>query len=117
MTIRFIYSTEPSRVISASIIDAKSTIPSLVGKNGVDTKAYIDTKLNLVQQESALVYKMETMDGNMIGVIALSVDNTSLIVTKILEVVRTNYTNMYSEISSSITNFITGGGWRPDFLT
>ncbi len=116
MIIRFIYSTEPSKIISAAIIDAKTSIPSLVGKNGVDTKAYIDTKLNLVQQSEALVYKMEAVDGNMVGVIALSVDNTTLIVTKILEVVRINFTNIYSEISNQITTFIIEGGWRPDFL-
>lgn len=116
MTIRFIYSTEPSKVIAAAVIDSKNSIPSLVGKNGVDTKAYIDLKLGMVQESSGLVYKMETIDGNMIGVIALSVDNSGLVVTKILEVVRINFRDMYSEISKQITTFINEGGWKPDFL-
>lgn len=116
MTIRFIYSTEPEKIIAASVIDAKTSIPSLVGKNGVDTKAYIDLKLDAVRDSRGLVYKMETIDGNMIGVLVLSVDNSGLVVTKILEVVRINFQNMYSEISKQITTFINEGGWKPDFL-
>lgn len=116
MIIRFIYSTEPSKVISAAVIDTRSQIPSLVGKNGVDTRAYIDTKLALVKQSEALVYKMETMDGNMVGVIAVAVDNTTLIPSKILEIVRINFQDIYSEISRQITIFINEGQWKPDFL-
>lgn len=116
MSYRILYTTEPERIIAAAIMEARNTIDAIKGKSGNDAKSYVDGQIDLVHQNSALVYKVCTFNENMVGYFALSVTNMGLNVTNISQVIRPNYQSLIVEVNQAITNFINTGGWKPDFL-
>jgi pantothenate kinase len=116
MNYRIIYTTEPERIIAATIMDARNTIAAIKGKSGQVAKDYVDSQINLVPKIGGLVYKVVTFNENMVGYLVLSVDNITGFVDKIQQVIRPNYQSLESEVNQVVTNFINTGGWKADFL-
>lgn len=116
MNYRILYTCEPERIIAATIMDARMTIPAIEGKSGAFAKAYVDSKINLVPKNGGLVYKVCTFNENMVGYFVLSVTNMGLNVEKIDQAIRPNYQLLEEDVNQAVTNFINTGGWKADFL-
>lgn len=115
MQYRFIFSTEPKRVISGVVLDSRFIIPALAGLSGFAVKRYID---NLIVQTEGdvLTYKIETFLGNCAGYFTLQIGNMGQSAVEDQRVLRPSFLADSATISNLISNFISAGGWRPDFL-
>lgn len=115
MTFNFIYATESTRIISATILDARFTIPELKDLGGFEVKDFVDLQISTLNSDT-LLYKIETELGNMAGYFTLVVGNMGLSAVKSTQFLRPNYQGLENEINISVSEFVQNGLWKQDFL-
>lgn len=114
MKTRFIYSQyESNRIIPGVIIDNRANIPSLMNRVGSIIKTYTDREVNKVK-ENCVFYKIETYDGNLAGYFTLKVGSQGVSILQFQ--LRRAFQQFSQEINGQITNFISAGEWRRDYL-
>lgn len=115
MTYRFIYdNADKHRIISAVMIDSRAGIPAIKNQIGSVVKTVIDSQIALVV-DNCLFYKIETENGNLAGYLCLKIGANDQVTVLLFEL-RTSYEEYSSEISTQMSNFITSGEWKQDFL-
>lgn len=110
----FTYDIEYNRTMRGIINDSRGGIAAIKNTVGSVMKAYADQQVATVT-ESALPYKIETVNGNLGGYFILSVTDAGgarLLSTQL----RPAFEQFEVEISNLIINFITDGKWKHDFL-
>lgn len=114
MTYSFIYEDDYNRLMMACIIDARASIPEIKNQVGTVIKAYVDSKVSLVNSNT-IVYKIETELGVLAGYFTIQVNTSNK--TALLDqfVVRPAFKN-FTEIKTQIGNFITSNKWQSDYL-
>lgn len=115
MIFNFIYDIEYNRTMRGVINDSRGNIVGIKNKTGVIMKAYADEQVAEVT-EMAMPYKIETGDnGNLAGyfILQISSEGTAKLLSTQL---RPAFEQFSVEISGLITNFITEGKWKNDFL-
>lgn len=114
MKTRFIYSQyECHRIIPGVLIDNRANIPAIRSAVGTVIKSYTDAETDKVK-ENCLFYKIESYEGNLAGYFTLEVG--SLGVSVLQFELRSAFQQFNQEISGQITNFISLGEWRKDYL-
>lgn len=114
MKTRFIYSQyECHRIIPGVLIDNRANIPAIKNKLGSVIKAYTDAEADKVK-ENCVFYKIETYEGNMAGYFTLEVGAQGVTVLQFQ--LRSAFQQFNQEISGQISNFISSGEWRKDYL-
>lgn len=114
MKTRFIYSQyESNRIIPGVIIDNRENIPSIKNRVGSIIKAYTDREVGKVK-EDCVFYKIETYEGNLAGYFTLKVVSQGVTVLQFQ--LRKAFQQFSQEINGQITNFISSGEWRKDYL-
>ena len=108
------YDTEYNRVIPAVTIDSRSTIPAIKTASGNDVKVYFDDIVANVKSRKLLPYKLETVDGNLIGYFAISVTNN--VGNLEYSCIRPQFQNTSSQIMTEVNNFITSKRWTCDII-
>ena len=114
-TYRFILATEPKRIISAVIMDARFSIPALNRLGGFDVKLFVDAEIAKLSG-NVLPYKIETSTGSLAGYFTLQVDNIGQNCTKISQFLRPAFQPIINDINQQVNSFVSGGGWKADFL-
>lgn len=110
MNYNITYEADYARVIPAVLIDARAQYPQLSGATGFGMLPYINSQV--AAASSALFYKIETDDGNIVGCFTVSIPFGSLGIF----VLRPQFSAFSAQISQQITNFISGGNWRFDYV-
>lgn len=110
MNYNITYEADYARVIPAVLMDARGQYPQLSGATGFEMLPYISAQV--AAASSALLYKIETDEGNIAGCFTVAVPSGSLGIF----VLRPQFLVFSAQISQQITNFISGGGWRFDYL-
>ncbi len=112
MTIRIIYDIEYSRTIPAVLIDSRKGTP-LANQIGSVIKSATDAEVAKVVP-GVIPYKLETMQGNLVGYIALQVASGAASVY--LKGLRPAFQPFDADISSQINTFIISNIWVNDLL-
>jgi hypothetical protein len=110
----FIYDDQFYRTIPACIIDGRNGNPAVSGQIGNVIKAFCDAEVNKASQPGVLTYKMETISGNLAGVLTLQEVNGVVSVYQLW--LRDAFKANLSEIQGDISIFITGRDWVFDSL-
>ena len=111
MIVRFIYDMEYERTIPATIKDARASIPQVKNQIGSVIKTFTDSQVALIT-DNVLPYKLEIMDGNLVGYIAIRVVSGEASVY--LKQLRPAFVQFDSEISEQINTFIINNIWQFD---
>lgn len=106
MTNRIIFDDQWYRTIPACMIDARVGTP-YANAIGSVIQGYIDHNLTLATGN--LTYKIETMNGGLVGVFVLGRDGTFL-----FSVIRPAFQQFSEEIEQEISTFIQGNNWVYD---
>jgi len=114
MTYSFIFEDDYSRLIMATIIDARASIPQIKNKIGFVIKDYVDSQVALIT-DNTIVYKIESNLGNLAGYFSIVV-NTSNKTAILQQLVLRPAFQTFSEINTQITNFIMSNSWHSDYL-
>lgn len=115
MTFQFIYENDNQRIMYATYIDARASIPQIKNRIGFEIKDYIDTQIETLNDQS-ITYKIETDLGVMAGFFSIQVDTSNKTAILALKVLRPAFTEFDTDIMGNITNFIMLGQWRQDYL-
>jgi hypothetical protein len=114
MTYCLKYELDPNRLIMAVVNDSRSAIPSL-GPNADGNSVYAYSQSLIAQMVSGVIlYRIETLNGNLGGVIALNTNPGA--VGQVFLVLRPAAVPFLSEISGVITNFISARTYLQDIL-
>lgn len=114
MKTRFIYSQyECHRVIPGVLIDNRENIPAIKNKIGSIIKQYTDTEVGKVGDD-CVFYKIETYQGNLAGYFTAKIGSQGVSVLQFE--LRSAFQQFSQEIYGQITNFISSGEWRKDYL-
>lgn len=114
MKTRFIYSQyECHRIIPGVMIDNRANIPAIRSAVGAVVKAYTDAEAGKVK-DNCVFYKIESYEGNLAGYFTLEVSSQGASVLQFE--LRSAFRQFNQEISGQITNFISLGEWRKDYL-
>lgn len=115
MMYRFIYSNpDYPRIIQSVLTDKRSSIPAIKNKTGQVIKDYCDQVVSQVG-DNVIVYKIETLEGNLAGYFSLSVygqGSASLFQYEL----RPAFVQFDADISAEIYNFMQSGNWAVDIL-
>lgn len=112
---RLIYYLEYHRLIYGITLDARGGISALNGLGGFEVKAYIEDIINSVGENKG-VYSIETENGNLAGYFILEVNQAAKTASLSHLQLRTAFLPENDEIIAKISNFITSGNWKFDFL-
>lgn len=115
MNFSFIYEPDFIRIIYASYIANRASIPDLKNKTGVEIKAYIDSKVSNVNPQS-IVYKIENDNGNMAGFFTLQVNTVNKTAITGDSQILNSFANYISQISNEIIKFTNNNSWKQDYL-
>lgn len=113
MIVRFIYDIEYERTFPAVLKDARASIPEIKNQIGSVIKAYTDTQVTLVT-DNVLPYKIESMDGNLVGYMAIRVVSGEASVY--LKQLRPAFMQFDADISEQINTFIINGFYKYDSI-
>lgn len=113
MTFRIIYASEYNRIIPACIIDSRKFIPDVLNKSGSVVKAFVDVEIAKIKA-GVLPYKIETMDGNMVGFFSVKLDNGTADIYQ--RIIRPAFRSFDLEISQLIATFISSNEYIADQL-
>jgi hypothetical protein len=110
----FVFDEQFYRTIPASIIDGRGINPAVAGQIGSVIKEFCDTEVNKARAPGVLTYKLETINGNLIGAMTLQVVNGVAGLYQLW--IRQAFQVNLSVIQAEISNFITGLTWNYDLL-
>lgn len=100
---RVVYASEYQRIIPACIIDSRAFIPEVLNQVGTVIESFTDAEVAKVV-EGVLPYKLETMEGNMIGFFSLKLDGSTVGIYQ--RFIRPAFRRFDLEISQRIAIFI-----------
>ena len=115
MDFNFIYEVDYSRLIPAIVIDSRGQIPEILNMPGSVIKAFADSLVDEIDS-SILVYKIETMTGNLAGYFTVKVNPDGSGTRGPSMYLRPAFLQKSTEISAKISNFITNGSYGADHL-
>lgn len=110
----FTYDEQYFRTIPACIIDGRKGNSAVAVQPGYAIKAFTDNEVDKSSQPGVIPYKMETVNGNLVGYMSIKVDNgqPSLYQLWLREAFKVNSAQIISEIGI----FIQGLDWQFDSL-
>jgi len=111
MNYNITYEADYARVIPAVLIDARAQYPQLSGATGFAMLPYINSQVALASSGSVF-YKLETDSGNIVGYFTVKTIDGSLGIFAL----RPQFSGFSAQISQQITNFISSGNWRFDYI-
>lgn len=114
MTFDFIFSREQQRIIQAVMIDSRATSMP-IGLNGNQIKPLVDAQVLLVTP-TVIFYKIETVNGNLVGYFSLQVDTANKSATLLQYQLRASFMSFDTEIKNQINGYIVNGEWKGDYL-
>jgi len=115
MTYNFIFEDDYQRIIMATIIEARASIPQIKNQVGSVIKSYVDRQIDLVN-DNTIVYKLETEQAVMAGYFTVEVNTIYKRGVLGQFVLRPAFVAFNSEIQDIITNFIMSNVWKNDYL-
>jgi hypothetical protein len=111
MTYRIVYEADFNRVIPAVLIDGRAQYPALSGKTGFEMLPFLSAEIQKASVNSVF-YKIETGDGNIAGYFTVTRTSGVLGIFSL----RPQFLPDNAAISQQISNFISSGDWRFDFV-
>lgn len=115
MTFRFIYCTEPERVIPGVVLDARVPL-GIWEQTGFQQQAFFKQQLALITPE-VLPYKIEVAEnGTCAGYFLLKTRNIGQTAEVLTLSLRPAFQDFTSDIPQKCANFILNGDFRPDLL-
>lgn len=116
MDYKFIYEPDFNRVMTAVIIDARASIPSIKNQTGFIIKDYVESQTSLITN-NCIVYKIEeTTNCVLCGYFVIQVDTGNKTATLILKQLRPAFVQFTNEITNQIVTFIQSLEWQQDYL-
>lgn len=110
----FTYDEVFYRTIPACIIDGRAGNPAVSGQPGFAIKAFTDAEVSKARLPGVVPYKMETINGNLIGYMSLKVVNGVASLYQLW--LRQAFQPKLTEITGDISIFITSLSWNFDVL-
>lgn len=105
------YEADYERLIPAVLIDGRAQYPWLSGKTGAEMLPYLDAEVAKASVNSVF-YKIETDNGTVAGYFTVDYSVNSLGIFAL----RPQFLTDIAPISQQISNFISGGDWRFDYV-
>ena len=110
----FTYDENYYRTIPACIIDGRKDNPAVYGQIGDVIKAFTDIEVDKASKSGIIPYKMETINGNLVGFMSLEVKFNTASVYQLW--LREAFKGKLAEIQQDISIFITSLSWTFDKL-
>lgn len=110
----FLYDDNFYRTIPACIIDGRAGNPAVSGQTGFVIKEFYDDEVSKARKPGVIPYKMETVNGNLIGFMSLKTENGSASLYQLW--LRQAYKTSSDIINQEISIFITSRNWVFDIL-
>lgn len=110
----FTYDENYYRTIPACIIDGRKGNPAVSGQIGSVIKAFTDIEVDKAGKPGIIPYKMETINGNLVGFMSLQVQLG--VASQYQLWLREAFKGKLDEIQQDISIFITSLSWTYDKL-